>query len=130
MKSTSKFAAAIAACALTTFTAFAVDAGPKPVKLDGWISETACGAEHASSKGANPGCVAKCIKEGAKPVFVDDAKKNVYTIDNPDAIKSHYGHHIEFTGTEDASTKTVHIAKVTMLADQGAGSDKMMSEHK
>jgi hypothetical protein len=128
MKSPSKIAVAFAACALTTFTAFAVDAAPKSVKMDGWISETACGAAHASSKGANPGCVAKCIKEGAKPVFVDDAKQNVYAIDNPDAIKDHYGHHIEFTGTADANKKTVHISKVTMLADQGAGTDKMMSK--
>ena len=128
MKSLSKVSTFAFACALTTF-AFAVDA-PKTVKMDGWISETGCGAEHASSKGANRSCVAKCIKEGAKPVFVDDAKQNVYTIDNPDSIKEHYGHHIQFTGTANGSTKTVHIAKVTMLADQGAGTDKMMSDPK
>lgn len=119
----------LAACALTTLSAFAVDATPKTVKVDGWISETGCGAAHAG-KGANPSCVAKCIKEGAKPVFVDDAKGTIWTIDNPDSIKDHYGHHIEITGTEDASTKQVHIAKVTMLADQGPGTDKMDMEHK
>ena len=126
MNSLSKVSTLAFACALT---AFAVDA-PKSVKMDGWISETGCGAAHASVKGANPACVAKCIKEGAKPVFVDDAKQNVYSIDNPDSIKDHYGHHVQFTGTEDASTKTIHIAKVTMLASQGAGTDKMMSDPK
>ena len=92
----------VAVCAFTTVAAFAVDATPKTVTVDGWISETGCGAEHASVKGANPGCVAKCIKEGAKPVFVDDAKQQVWSIDNPDAVKDHYGHHVKFTGTEDA----------------------------
>jgi len=115
--------------ALTSLAAFAADATPKTVKVDGWVSETACGAAHAG-KGANPGCVAKCIKEGAKPVFVDDAKSTVWTIDNPDAVKDHYGHHIEVTGTEDAAKKQVHITKVTMLADQGPGTDKMDMEHK
>jgi hypothetical protein len=129
MKPTSKLAVAVAACALTAITAFAVDT-PKPVKMDGWISESGCGAEHASVKGANRSCVAKCIKEGAKPIFVDDAKQNIYSIDNPDSIKDHYGHHIQFTGTEDATKKSVHITKVTMLADQGAGTDKMDMDHK
>jgi hypothetical protein len=127
MKSMSKIATLAFACAFPALAAFAVNA-PKTVKMDGWISETKCGVDHASLKGANPSCVAKCIKEGAKPVFIDDAKQNIYTISNPDAIKAHYGHHIQFTGTEDASTKTVHISKVTMLADQGAGTDKMMSK--
>jgi hypothetical protein len=115
--------------ALTSLAAYAVDATPKTVKVDGWVSETACGAAHAG-KGANPSCVAKCIKEGAKPVFVDDAKSTVWTIDNPDVVKNHYGHHIEVTGTEDVARKQVHITNVTMLADQGPGTDKMDMEHK
>lgn len=120
----------VAALSLTTFAAFALDAAPKTVKIAGWISDSQCGVDHAS-KGPNPSCVAKCIKEGAKPIFVDDAKSIVWTIDNPDAIKGHYGHHIEMSGTEDAAKKQVHITGVTMLADQGAAkSDKMNMEHK
>jgi hypothetical protein len=50
---------------------------------------------------------------------VDDAKSEVWTIDDPDMVKNHYGHHIEATATIDANAKVVHITKVTMLADQG-----------
>jgi hypothetical protein len=129
MRSLSKFQI-IAALALTTISAFALDAAPKTVKVAGWVSDSQCGVDHAS-KGPNPSCVTKCIKEGAKPIFVDDAKSTVWTIDNPDAVKGHYGHHIQFTGTEDATKKEVHITGVTMLADQGAPkSDKMDMEHK
>ena len=117
MKSLAKFQI-VAAFALTSLTAFAVDATPKTVKVAGWISDSQCGVDHAS-KGPNPSCVAKCIKEGAKPVFVDDAKNIVWTIDNPDAVKDHYGHHIQMTGTEDSATKQVHITGVTMLTSQG-----------
>jgi len=116
MTSLSKFQIA-AAFALTTFTAFALDAA-RTVKVAGWVSDSQCGVDHAS-KGPNPSCVAKCIKEGAKPVFVDDARNNVWTIDNPDAVKGHYGHHIQMTGTEDPAKKEIHITGVTMLADQG-----------
>ena len=120
----------ISAISVMTLTAFGLDATPKTVKVAGWVSDSQCGVDHAS-KGPNPSCVAKCIKEGAKPVFVDDAKNTVWTIDNPDAIKGHYGHHIEMTGTEDAAKKQVHISNVTMLADQGAPkAEKMDMEHK
>jgi hypothetical protein len=129
MKALSRFQI-VAAFALTTLTAFALDAAPKTVKLAGWVSDSQCGADHAS-KGPNPSCVSKCIKEGAKPVFVDDAKNSVWTIDNPDAVKGHYGHHIQVTGTEDVAKKEVHITGVTMLADQGAAKPGGMDmEHK
>ena len=74
--------------------------------------------------------MAKCIKEGAKPAFVDDAGNAVWTIDNFEAVKEHYGHHVTLEGTEDAGTKQVHVVRMTMLADQGAGTDKMDMEHK
>jgi hypothetical protein len=124
MKSVLKLSIA-AACVATSIAAVAAGS-TKSVTIDGWISESGCGAKHASSKGANPECVAKCIKEGSSPVFVDDAKQQVWSIDNPDSIKGHYGHHIQLTGTEDASKKEVHVSKVTMLADQGAKTDTMM----
>jgi hypothetical protein len=106
----------VAVLALSTLPAFA--AGADTVKVNGWVSDSQCGAAHGKS-GPNPSCVAKCIQKGAKPIFVDDAKSDVWTIDDPDAVKGHYGHHIEATATVDASTKVVHITKVTMLADQG-----------
>jgi len=42
-------------------------------KIDGWISDSMCGAKHL---GDNPECVKKCIKGGMSPVFVDEAKKS------------------------------------------------------
>jgi hypothetical protein len=96
-------------------TAFAAEQSSKPI--DGWISDSQCGAMHAGSGGA---CVKKCIGGGAKPVFVDDAKKQVWVIDNPDAVAGHYGHHVAVQGTENAEQKSVHVATVTMLKDQGA----------
>ena len=98
-------------------SAFAADQSTKPI--DGWISDSQCGAMHAGGGGA---CVKKCIDGGAKPVFVDDAKKQVWTIDNPDTVAGHYGHHVAVQGTVNADSKSVHIASVAMLKDQGTQS--------
>jgi hypothetical protein len=102
--------------ALSTVPALAADMNA--AKVNGYIADSKCGATHNSSA-PNDACVKKCIDGGAKPVFVDDAKKEVYTIDNPDAVKDHYGHHVGVFGKVDEADKTIHIAKVTMLADQG-----------
>ena len=41
-------------------------------------------------------------RDGLKPVFVDEAKKAVWTIDNPDAVKDFYGDHVTVKATADA----------------------------
>ena len=103
--------------AFSTVPALAAD-------MNGYIGDSKCGAMHNSSA-PNAACVKKCIDGGAKPVFVDDAKKTVYTIDNPDDIKGHYGHHVDVVGQVNDSDKTIHIAKVTMLPDQGKTTSPM-----
>ena len=102
--------------AVSTVPALAADMSA--AKVSGYIGDSKCGAAHNASA-PNAACVNKCIQGGAKPVFVDDAKKEVYTIDDPDEVKDHYGHHVSVIGKVNESDKTIHIAKVTMLADQG-----------
>src|SRR5580693_5024777 len=72
----------------------------------GYISDSMCGAKHAGSGAA---CVKKCIEGGMKPVFVDDSKKQVWAIDNPDAVKDFYGDHVTVTASTDSTAKSVHI---------------------
>lgn len=103
--------------ALSTVPALAADTS----KMSGYISDSNCGAKHNSSA-PDAACVKKCVDAGAKPVFVDDASKDVYTIDDPDTVKGHEGHHVAVVGQVDASAKTIHIAKLSMLKNQGAAS--------
>jgi hypothetical protein len=56
--------------------------------------------------------VKKCIEGGSEPVFVDEANKAVWKIDNPDAVKDHYGDHVTISATTDADKKSVHIDSV------------------
>jgi hypothetical protein len=94
-----------AGLALTTVAASAAGS----TKINGWISDSMCGAKHAGS-GAD--CVKKCIKGGMAPVFVDEAKKAVWTIDNPEAVKDFYGDHVTVTATADEAKKSVHIEAI------------------
>jgi len=95
----------LAVFALTAIAARAADA----TKLNGWISDSMGGAKHL---GDNPACVKKCIEGGMAPVFVDEAQKAVWTIDNPDAVKAFYGDHVTITATADAAKKSVHIESI------------------
>jgi hypothetical protein len=79
--------------------------------VNGWISESKCGV-----KGANEGaeaCTKKCIEGGASPVVVTDKDQKILTVDNPDALKEHYGHHVAVTGHIDGDK--IHVDSVKML---------------
>lgn len=95
-----------AACFLS-----AVAAGAADSTINGYISDSSCGAKHMGS-GAE--CVKSCIAHGQKPVFVDEAKKEVWAIDNPDAVKpDYYGAHVTISATVDATAKSVHIDSIS-----------------
>jgi len=79
--------------------------------VNGWISESKCGV-----KGANAGaeeCTKKCIAAGASPVVVTDKDQKILTVENPDALKEHYGHHVALTGHIDGDK--IHVDSVKML---------------
>jgi hypothetical protein len=95
----------VAVFALTAIAARAADS----TKIDGWISDSMCGAKHA---GTGAACVKKCIEGGMTPVFVDEGKKAVWTIDNPEAVKNFYGDKVTVTATADDAKKSVHIEAI------------------
>jgi len=78
--------------------------------INGWISDSMCGAKHAGSGAA---CVKKCVEGGMAPVFVSESDKAVWKIDNPDAVKSsYYGSHVKVTGTVNKDAQSVHIDSI------------------
>jgi len=79
--------------------------------VNGWVSDSKCGV-----KGANAGaaeCTKKCIDGGASPVVVSDKDQTVLKVDNPEALKEHYGHHVAVTGHVDGDK--IHVDSVKML---------------
>jgi ribosomal protein L14E/L6E/L27E len=55
----------------------------------------------------------KCLGKGAKVAIVTDSDQKVLTVDNPEVLKGHEGHHIAATGT--VTGETIHVDSVKML---------------
>lgn len=102
MKSTFGVLAVVLASGL--LVAQAADAS----KSTGWISDDMCGAKHM---GTGADCVKSCIASGMKPVFVD-SKKQVWSIDNPEAVKNFYGDKVTVSATENAARKSLHVESI------------------
>ncbi|MBV9179848.1 MAG: hypothetical protein JO356_00935 [Acidobacteria bacterium] len=86
---------------------FAADA----TTVNGYVSDSKCGAKGANPKAA--ACTKKCIQGGAKMVVVTDGEQKVLTVDNPDALSGHEGHHVAVTG--EVNGDSIHVDNVKML---------------
>ena len=78
-----------------------------------------CGASHAGmgDMGKNPkDCTSACVKTGAKYVFVNDADKKVYAIDDQDKVAAHAGHHVTVKGS--ASGDSIKLASIDMAPEK------------
>ena len=105
----------LAALLVMSFAMFAVAAGAsdKTTNINGWVSDTMCGAKHAQAGGE--ACAKKCIERGAKIAFVSDSDKSVWAVDNPDALAGHEGHHVTIAAHVDKDKKSVHVESVSMM---------------
>jgi hypothetical protein len=50
--------------------------------------------------------------------FVADKTNKTWTIDNPDAVKAHEGHHVSLNAVENTATDTLHVNSAKMLKSQ------------
>ena len=83
----------------------------KATTVNGWVSDSKCGA-----KGANAGaaaCTKKCIEGGASAVVVTDGDNKVLAVENGDSLKGHEGHHVAVTG--HVKGDSIHVESVKML---------------
>jgi hypothetical protein len=79
--------------------------------VNGWIADAKCGAKGANAAGAE--CTKKCIAAGIAPVVVTDKDQKVLSVENPEALKGHEGHHVAVTGHIDGDK--IHVESVKML---------------
>ncbi|HEY1270420.1 MAG TPA: hypothetical protein VGF08_00465 [Terriglobales bacterium] len=86
-------------------------AGDDAETVNGWVSDTKCGAKGASA--AHESCAKKCASAGASLALVTDKDQQVLTVDNPDALKGHEGHHVAVTG--HVKEGSIHVESAKML---------------
>jgi len=96
----------LALCLVFVVVAVAAD-----TTVNGYVSDSQCGAKGANASHA--ACMTKCLAKGAKVVIVTDGDQKVLTVDNPDVLKGHEGHHIAATG--EVSGDSIHINSMKMM---------------
>jgi len=83
----------------------------KAETVKGWVSDSKCGAKGAVA--GQEACTKKCLDAGASVVVVTDKGQKVLSVDNPDALKGHEGHHVAVTG--HVANDSIHVESVKML---------------
>ena len=101
----------VALCVVFMVVAIAAAADKGGDTVNGWVTDAKCGVKGAAA--GKEDCAKKCIEKGAKMVVVTDTDQKVLTVDNPDALKDHIGHHVAITG--HASGDSIHVESVKML---------------
>ena len=79
--------------------------------VNGYVSDSMCAAKGAAESHAD--CMKKCLSKGAKAVIVTDGDQKVLTVDNPDILQGHEGHHVAVTG--QVTGDSIHIQSLKML---------------
>ena len=90
---------------------FASAGDDKSDTVNGWVSDSNCGVKGANAGAAD--CTKKCLVEGAKMVVVTDGDQKILTVENPDALKGHEGHHVAVSG--HVTGDNIHVMSVKML---------------
>ena len=102
-------------CTIFVLTLLLVVAAPSfaadATTVNGWVSDSKCGVKGANAEAAD--CTKKCLKEGAKMVVVTDGDQKILTVENPDELQEHIGHHIAVTGHVDGDK--IHVESAKML---------------
>jgi len=98
-------------CLALSLMLFAVAPAFAADTVNGYVSDSMCGAKGANANHAD--CMKKCLSKGAKAVIVTDGDQKVLTVDNPDVLKGHEGHHVAATGIVNGDS--IHIDSVKML---------------
>lgn len=105
----------LALCLLLSMVFFVVSfasAGDeKSGTVNGWVADSNCGVKGANAGAAD--CTKKCLEKGAKVVVVTDGDQKVLTVDNPDSLKGHEGHHVAVNG--QVTGDSIHVMSVKML---------------
>lgn len=71
----------------------------------GWVTDSHCAAKGAKAEHAD--CAKKCLEQGGKLVFYNNADEKIYQIDNQKLAEEHLGHAVVVKGTLEGDAITV-----------------------
>ena len=110
-----------AVCAMFSISAFA-QGSMGSMDHDSMKSDNSKKTSAKSSMAADTTVAGTITTDKAgKPALKADSDGKVWTVDNPDAVKGHEGHHVNVTGSPNPKKNTIHVSKVDMAADSMKG---------
>jgi hypothetical protein len=117
----------VAALLLLATPALFGASGNVSVTATGWFDDDKCTAGRVKNGEVGPSnqdCARKCIKEGARVVFLDEKRKASFVVDNPEATRGIESDYVEFTGTMNAEAGTVHVDTIKVKSKYVASCGK------
>jgi hypothetical protein len=102
---------------LVAGSALASNRNDVAVTATGWFGDEWCTAARVKAGNVGPpgqDCTRECIRKGAPVMFIDEKRKALFRVDNPEKTRGIESDHIEFVGTMNAEAKTVHVDSVTV----------------
>jgi hypothetical protein len=102
----------VAAVVALTFSAFAQSASQSST------DQSAGTPKETKAAKAPLKTIAGTISDDGKSFTADKGKKQ-WTIQNPDDVKGHEGHHVKLQAHVYADKNEVHVMKVTMMGEKG-----------
>jgi hypothetical protein len=127
----SRFKLAAALLLLVTPALLGASGDNVAVTATGWFDCDRCTAGRVKNGEVGPAgqeCARKCIKEGAKVVFLDEKRKASFVVDNPETTRGIESDYVEFTGTLNAEAGTVHVDSIKVKSKYVASCGKPNSK--
>ena len=82
----------------------------------GWITDSKCVAKGANAE--HKACAEKCLAEGKKLVFYNNANKKIYSLDKQDAAKANIGYEVKVTG--EATGAAIKVDSIEAAAPKAS----------
>jgi hypothetical protein len=100
----------VGVCLVASAVALAADTS-KALNVKGWVSDSMCAAK-GDKKCSNP----DHLKQGAQQVLVTDGDNKIWTIQNPEKVAAHRGHHVRVRGKATGEASLM-VERVTALPE-------------
>jgi hypothetical protein len=96
----------------------AARAESKHVSATGWFADDKCAMARAKSgtfASTNPECALRCVKNGAKLVFIAEQQKAIWPVAQPDGYVVHIGEYVEISGILDDASGAMRIESLETI---------------
>lgn len=105
------------AAALAAFTVTGAAAEVVKGEWTGYITDTHCGKQGASSS-HTAGCVEKCVKGGSKVQVLNEADGKTFDLDSFDKVKPLVGKKVTIKGSLDTEKNTIAVESASAAASK------------